>query len=92
MSWVRFSTQTEKEATGTRIVICVDTGVAHLAGALGRPVWVMATFHPDWHWEIAGRPSPWYSNARVFRPPRTADWTSVIEQVATALRSRTTGT
>lgn len=74
------------------LVICVDTGVAHLAGALGRPVWVMATFHPDWHWEIAGRPSPWYSNARVFRPPRTADWTSVIEQVATALRSRTTGT
>ena len=74
------------------LVICIDTGVAHLAGALGCPVWVMATFHPDWRWEIAGQPSPWYSTGRVFRPPRTADWTPVVQQVAAALTSRASGT
>lgn len=69
------------------LVISVDTGIAHLAGALGRPVWVMATFHPDWRWEIAGQPSPWYSSGRVFRPPRTAEWAPVMQQVAAALKS-----
>jgi tetratricopeptide (TPR) repeat protein len=67
------------------LVIAVDTSVAHLAGALGRPVWVMLPFYPDWRWQLAGDTSAWYPTARLFRQQKSGAWDDVFGRVATAL-------
>ena len=56
------------------LVISVDTSVAHLAGALGKPVWLLDRFDPCWRWLIGRRDSPWYPTLRLFRQPRPGDW------------------
>jgi len=65
------------------LVITVDTSVAHLAGALGRPVWIMLQFAADWRWLRGRQDSPWYPTARLIRQPTPGDWQSV----ATSLRA-----
>src|SRR5579883_2271408 len=67
------------------LVIGVDTGVVHLAGALGRPVWIMLPFDPDWRWLLKRGDSPWYPSARLVRQERPGDWDGVIARVRTAL-------
>ncbi len=67
------------------LVIAVDTSVAHLAGAMGTPVWVLLPHAPDWRWMLHREDTPWYSSARLFRQRRAGDWDEVIARVAAAL-------
>jgi len=67
------------------LVITVDTAIAHLAGALGKPVWILLPFAPDWRWLLHRTDSPWYPTARLFRQPRRRDWATVCHQVSAAL-------
>ena len=64
------------------VIISVDTAITHLAGALGRPVWVMLNaFATDWRWLLDRDSSPWYSSARLFRQPTRGDWISVTKKI-----------
>ncbi|MCP4253978.1 MAG: glycosyltransferase family 9 protein, partial [Candidatus Scalindua sp.] len=67
------------------IVISVDTSVVHLAGALGKPVWTLLPFVPDWRWQLERNDSPWYPSMRLFRQNKMHDWNGVFEQVKKAL-------
>jgi hypothetical protein len=67
------------------LLICVDTSVAHVAGALGRPAFVLLPFQPDWRWTLDPERTPWYPAARLFRQESPGDWSGVIERVRSAL-------
>ena len=71
--------------TALDLVITVDTSVAHLAGALGKPVWIMLPYAPDWRWLEERSDSPWYPTARLFRQDASRRWGPVVESVTTAL-------
>lgn len=68
------------------LVITVDTAVAHLAGGLGVPVWILSRFDACWRWMEDRDDSPWYPRARLFRQTQRGDWNDVMERVSTALR------
>ena len=68
------------------LVIAVDTAVAHLAGALGKPVWVLLPLAPDWRWMLGRKDSPWYPTMRLFRQQRAMEWDPVIVQVRKQLQ------
>jgi ADP-heptose:LPS heptosyltransferase len=63
------------------LVITVDTSVAHLAGALGRPVWILLPHAPDWRWMLQRTDSPWYPTARLYRQPAIGAWGPVLDRV-----------
>ena len=67
------------------LVVTSDTSIAHLAGALGRPVWIALRHVPDWRWMLDREDSPWYPTARLFRQRRPGDWDDVAERMATEL-------
>jgi tetratricopeptide (TPR) repeat protein len=75
--------------TSLDLVISVDTSVAHLAGALGRPVWVLLGKSPDWRWLLERTDSPWYPTARLFRQPTLGNWPDVMTRVEQELRAAT---
>jgi tetratricopeptide (TPR) repeat protein len=68
------------------LVISVDTSIAHLAGALGKPVWILLACQPDWRWFRHRDDSPWYADARLFRQADEGDWAGVFAKVESALR------
>ena len=67
------------------LVISADTAVAHLAGGLGKTVWTLLPFAPDWRWMLGRDDSPWYPTMRLFRQPSPGDWGSVMATVCEAL-------
>jgi hypothetical protein len=64
------------------LIVSVDTMPAHLAGALGRPVWTLLSFAADWRWQLARQDSPWYPSMRLFRQTTPGDWDSVVTPIA----------
>jgi hypothetical protein len=64
------------------LVLTVDTSVAHLAGAMGRPLWLLVPFWPDWRWTLDRERSPWYPDARLFRQGADGDWKPVVARLA----------
>lgn len=67
------------------LIVTVDTSVAHLAGALGKPVWILLPFVPDWRWFLERSDSPWYPSATLFRQPDAGNWAAVFERVESEL-------
>ena len=67
------------------LLVTVDTAMAHLAGALAKPTWVLLTFAPDWRWLTEREDSPWYPTMRLFRQPQFDDWQSVLQRVRVEL-------
>lgn len=74
------------------LVISVDTSVAHLAGAMGKPVWLLLPFSPDWRWMLQRSDSPWYPTARLFRQLEDQSWIGVLERVNEELMQLTLAT
>jgi len=68
------------------LVISVDTSVAHLAGALGKNVWVLLSWIPDWRWLLEKEDTLWYPTMRLFRQTRNGDWESAFQQLQLALK------
>jgi Flp pilus assembly protein TadD len=67
------------------LVICADTSIAHLAGALGKPTWLLLPTDPDWRWMLGHEDSPWYASIRIIRQTRPKDWQGVLDRVFTGL-------
>ncbi|MBF0153496.1 MAG: hypothetical protein HQL64_07135 [Magnetococcales bacterium] len=74
------------------LIVTVDTAVAHLAGALGRPVWTLLSSIPDWRWLLERDDSPWYPSMRLFRQRTPGDWSEVMDRVAAELQHWTPAT
>jgi hypothetical protein len=67
------------------LVVTIDSSAAHLAGALGKPAWVMLPWVGDWRWLLDRDDTPWYPTLRLFRQPSRGDWTATIARVAQEL-------
>jgi tetratricopeptide (TPR) repeat protein len=83
---IRTFEQTAAIIMSLDLVISSDTSIAHLAGALGVPVWVAVSFMPDWRWLLDRRDSPWYPTMRLFRQPMPGDWDGAFSEMTNALR------
>jgi len=72
------------------LVLSVDTSIAHLSGALGRPTWVLLPFNADWRWLVDREDSPWYPTMRLYRQQSPGDWRGILERVSAQLRGQFT--
>jgi hypothetical protein len=73
------------------VVVSVDTSVAHLAGAVGRPIWIMVPYLPDWRWLLERDDNPWYPTARLFRQTHAGEWSDVFDRIEAALHALLAG-
>jgi ADP-heptose:LPS heptosyltransferase len=73
------------------LIITMDTTVAHVAGAIGKPVWTLLAYAADWYWGSEGEATPWYSTMRLFRQDRPGNWVGAIARVAADLEKETDG-
>jgi hypothetical protein len=73
------------------LLVTIDTSTAHLAGAMGKPVWVMLPYVPDWRWMLDRTDSPWYPTMRLFRQSVAGDWTLPVQEIVQALRTFSAG-
>lgn len=80
---------TARRIASCDLVICCDTSVAHLAGAMGKDVWCLIAHDNDWRWFLEREDSPWYPSLRLFRQQTPGDWEDVVARVVTALKERT---
>jgi hypothetical protein len=85
--WLTDFTDTAAAVAALDLVISVDTSVAHLTGAMGKPVWLLNRADTDWRWLLDRGDSPWYPTMRIFRQPTPGDWNSVIEAVISSVPS-----
>lgn len=69
------------------LVVCVDTSIAHLAGAMQKPVWTALSFIPDWRWMLNRADTPWYPSMRLFRQPKAGDWASVFTNIKEEIKN-----
>ncbi|HYV88184.1 MAG TPA: glycosyltransferase family 9 protein, partial [Candidatus Polarisedimenticolia bacterium] len=79
---------TARVIAGLDLVISVDTAVAHLAGAMAKPVWLLLPHPAEWRWLTGREDSPWYPTMRLFRQPQRGDWLGTFDMLAAALRER----
>jgi hypothetical protein len=84
--WLTDYQETAALIAALDLVITVDTSVAHMAGALGKPVWILLPHAPDWRWLLGRTDSPWYRSARLFRQPAAGDWGSVLAQIVDEMK------
>jgi ADP-heptose:LPS heptosyltransferase len=77
--------ETAQQLAEVDLLITVDTMLAHLAGALGRPVWLMLPYAADWRWMLDRADSPWYPTMRIFRQRSPGDWAPVVKAVESEL-------
>jgi ADP-heptose:LPS heptosyltransferase len=80
--------ETAALVAGLYLVITTDTCIAHLAGAMNKPVWILLPHLADWRWMQETEASPWYPSARLFRQTRPGDWPEVLDRVIAALESQ----
>jgi tetratricopeptide (TPR) repeat protein len=83
--WLTDFAETAAAVCRLDLVISVDTSVAHLAGALARPIWLLLRYPPEWRWLLEREDSPWYPTAQLFRQRKERDWLYVVQEVAAAL-------
>ena len=83
--------ETAALVAGLDLVITTDTSIAHLAGAMGKPVWILLPHLADWRWMEASETTPWYPSARLFRQRTPGDWPGVLDRVGDALRVHPAG-
>jgi ADP-heptose:LPS heptosyltransferase len=85
MNAVKTFSDTAAVVANLDLVISVDTAVAHLAGAMGKPVWMIDRFDTDWRWLLPREDSPWYSTMRIFRQGEFGVWDPVVDRAHQAL-------
>jgi tetratricopeptide (TPR) repeat protein len=83
---IRDFADTAEKLAELDLLITVDTSIAHLAGAIGRPAWVLLAYTPDWRWQLERSDTPWYPSLRLFRQKKPGDWAGVVDEVSAALR------
>ena len=88
---VRDFADTAAVVAGLDLVITVDTAVAHLAGSMGKPVWILLYNVVDWRWGLGTDRTPWYPSARLFRQSSPGDWSAVFAELETSLRDLAVG-